>query len=78
MKVAIIGSGISGLTAAYLLHKEHDITVFEANDYVGGHTHTHEIKLNDKSWNVDSGFLVYNEKTYPNFIRLLQKLKVEV
>jgi len=78
MKVAIIGSGISGLTAAYLLHKEHDITVFEANDYVGGHTHTHEIKLNDKSWNVDSGFIVYNEKTYPNFIRLLQKLKVEV
>ena len=44
MKVAIIGSGISGLTAAYLLQKEHDITVFEANDYIGGHTHTHEIK----------------------------------
>ena len=78
MKVAIIGSGISGLTAAYLLHKEHDVIVFEANDYVGGHTHTHEIKQNDKSWNVDSGFIVYNEKTYPNFISLLQKLKVEV
>ena len=78
MKVAIIGSGISGLTAAYLLHKEHDITVFEANDYVGGHTHTHEIKLYDKSWNVDSGFIVYNEKTYPNFLRFLQKLPVEV
>ena len=78
MKVAIIGSGISGLTAAYLLHKEHDITVFEANDYIGGHTHTHEIKQNDKLWSVDSGFIVYNEKTYPNFISLLQKLKVEV
>ena len=78
MKVAIIGSGISGLTAAYLLHKDHDITVFEANDYIGGHTHTHEIKQNDKLWCVDSGFIVYNEKTYPNFISLLQKLKVEV
>ena len=78
MKVAIIGSGISGLTVAYLLHKKHDITVFEANDYVGGHTHTHQIKQNNKLWNVDSGFIVYNEKTYPNFISLLQKLKVEV
>ena len=78
MKVAIIGSGISGLTAAYLLNKEHDVTVFEANDYVGGHTHTHEIDHNNKSWRVDSGFIVYNENTYPNFIKLLEQLKVEV
>jgi len=78
MKVAIIGSGISGLTAAYLLNKEHDVTVFEANDYVGGHTHTHEIDHNNKTWQVDSGFIVYNEKTYPNFIKLLEQLKVEV
>ena len=78
MKVAIIGSGISGLTAAYLLQKEHDISVFEANDYIGGHTHTHEISQNNKTWSVDSGFIVYNEKTYPNFIRLLKKLKVGV
>ena len=78
MKVAIIGSGISGLTAAYLLQKEHDITVFEANDYIGGHTHTHEISQNNKTWSIDSGFIVYNEKTYPNFIRLLKKLKVGV
>ena len=78
MKVAIIGSGISGLTAAYLLNKEHDVTVFEANDYVGGHTHTHEIDHNNKIWQVDSGFIVYNEKTYPNFIKLLEQLKVEV
>ena len=78
MKVAIIGSGISGLTAAYLLQKDHDITVFEANDYIGGHTHTHEINQNNKLWKVDSGFIVYNEKTYPNFIRLLKKLEVRV
>ena len=78
MKVAIIGSGISGLTAAYLLHKEHDITVFEANDYVGGHTHTHKVSQNGKSWYVDTGFIVYNEKTYPNFIKLLKKLNVGV
>ena len=78
MKVAIIGSGISGLTAAYLLNREYDVTVFEANDYVGGHTHTHEIDQNNKTWQVDSGFIVYNEKTYPNFIKLLEQLKVEV
>lgn len=78
MKIAIIGSGISGLTAAYLLQKDHDITVFEANNYIGGHTHTHEISQNNKTWRVDSGFIVYNEKTYPNFIKLLKELKVKV
>ena len=78
MKVAIVGSGISGLTAAYLLQKEHDITVFEANDYIGGHTHTHEINQNNKTWKVDSGFIVYNEETYPNFIKLLKMLEVRV
>ena len=77
MKFAIIGSGISGLTAAYLLNRNHDITVYESNDYVGGHTHTHEIVLNGKKWAVDTGFIVYNERTYPNFIKLLDQLKVE-
>ena len=77
MKFAIIGSGISGLTAAYLLNRNHDITVYESNDYVGGHTHTHDIVLNGKKWAVDTGFIVYNERTYPNFIKLLDQLKVE-
>ena len=77
MKIAIIGSGISGLTASYLLNRKHDITLFEKNDYIGGHTHTHEIKNDNKIWNVDSGFIVYNEKTYPNFIKLLNMLGVE-
>jgi len=76
MKIAIIGGGISGLTAAYLLHDEHDLTLFEANDYVGGHTHTHELEAEGRRWRVDSGFIVYNEKTYPNFIKLLRRLKV--
>ena len=77
MKIAIIGSGISGLTASYLLNRKHDITLFEKNDYIGGHTHTHEIENDNKIWNVDSGFIVYNEKTYPNFIKLLDILGVE-
>jgi len=77
MKIAIIGSGISGLTASYLLNRSHDITLFEKNDYIGGHTHTHEINHDGKIWNVDSGFIVYNEWTYPNFITLLDQLGVK-
>ncbi len=77
MKIAIIGSGISGLTSSYLLSRNHEITLFEKNDYIGGHTHTHDIDHNGKTWHVDSGFIVYNEWTYPNFIKLLDQLKVE-
>ena len=77
MKIAIIGSGISGLTSAYLLNRNHDITVFEANDYIGGHTHTHNIKINNRDYAVDTGFIVYNERTYPNFIKFLDTLGVE-
>ena len=77
MKIAIVGTGISGLTAAYLLNREHDIVVFEKNDYVGGHTHTHDVKTNESSLAVDSGFIVYNEVTYPNFIKLLDQLGVQ-
>ena len=77
MRIAIIGSGISGLTTAYLLSRNHDIIMFEKNDYIGGHTHTHEIDHEGKSLSVDSGFIVYNERTYPNFIKLLDQLGVE-
>lgn len=76
MKIAIIGSGISGLTAAYVLSRRNDITIFEKNDYIGGHTHTHDIEENGVKFSVDSGFIVYNERTYPNFIKLLKKLDV--
>lgn len=77
MKIAIIGSGISGLTAAYYLHKAgHDIHVFEANDYVGGHTHTIPVNTSSGSYNIDTGFIVFNDKTYPNFVKLLQECDV--
>lgn len=77
MKLAIIGSGISGLTAAYFLQKNHNITVFEANDYIGGHTHTHRIEKNNKTHYVDTGFIVFNKRTYPNFLKLIEELGVE-
>jgi len=76
MKIAVIGGGISGLAAAHLLCEEHDITLFEANDYLGGHTHTVDVTLADGTWAVDTGFIVFNERTYPNFIRLLDRLGV--
>lgn len=77
MKIAIIGSGISGLTAAYHLSESHDITVFEANDYIGGHTHTHLIEKQNFQYFVDTGFIVFNKKTYPHFVNLLEKLQVD-
>ncbi len=76
MKVAIIGSGIAGNTLAHHLHPNHDITVFEANSYIGGHTHTHAIDLFGKNYQIDTGFIVFNDRTYPNFNQLLDELKV--
>ena len=76
MRVAIIGSGISGLTAAYRLNANHDVMVFEANDYVGGHTNTIDVSLEGESHAIDTGFIVFNDWTYPNFIRLLNELGV--
>ena len=75
-QVAIVGSGISGLVVAHLLHRNCDITVFEADDRIGGHTHTHSVKQYGREYQVDSGFIVYNEKTYPNFIKLMDLLGV--
>ena len=73
-KVAVVGSGISGLTCAYLLRNDHEITLFEKNDYLGGHTHTHKIEIDNLPTTVDTGFIVYNDRTYPNFIKLLREL----
>lgn len=78
MKIAVIGTGISGNVAAYYLNKSHDIKVYEANDYIGGHTHTHDIVMNDSKYAVDTGFIVFNYKTYPHFTNLLEELEVDV
>ena len=77
MKIAIIGSGISGLTAAYYLKKNHEIFVYESSSVVGGHTATIDVELEGQKFAVDTGFIVYNDWTYPNFIRLLKQLNVE-
>lgn len=77
MRIAIVGTGIAGNVAAYHLARDHDISVFEAGSHVGGHTHTHQVEQAGKVYNVDTGFIVYNDWTYPNFIRLLAELDVD-
>ena len=76
MRIAIIGSGISGLTAAHRLHPRHDVTVFEADQRVGGHANTVRASLDDGDFDVDTGFIVYNHRNYPVFTRLLAELGV--
>ncbi len=76
VRIAIVGTGVSGLVAAHLLHPHHDLTIFEAGDHVGGHTHTHRIRIGDETHHVDTGFIVYNERNYPHFTRLLGSLGV--
>jgi predicted NAD/FAD-binding protein len=76
MKVAIIGAGIAGNVAAHRLHRAHEITVFEAAAHAGGHSDTHEVEVAGRSLAVDTGFIVYNERTYPRFTALLRELGV--
>jgi predicted NAD/FAD-binding protein len=76
MRIAVIGAGIAGLTCAHLLHPRHEITVFEAASRPGGHTCTVEVETGDAVHSVDTGFIVYNDRNYPGFERLLDRLGV--
>ena len=76
MRIAIVGAGISGLVCAHLLHEQHELTVFEANDYAGGHTHTVRVDTADETHHVDTGFIVHNDRNYPRFERLLKSVGV--
>ena len=76
MKIAVIGSGISGLSAAYYLSKKYEVDLFEKSDHFGGHSYTYEINENDKKIPVDLGFIVFNKATYPNLINFFEELKV--
>ncbi len=77
MNIAVIGSGISGLTSAWLLQRQHRVTIFEKDDRIGGHTATKFIVHSGQALAIDTGFIVYNDWTYPNFIRLLDALDVD-
>jgi uncharacterized protein len=77
MRIAIVGAGVSGLLAAHLLHREHEIVVYEAGSYAGGHTNTIRVDTEHHSYHVDTGFIVMNDRNYPNFTRLLSQLGVE-
>ena len=77
LQIAVIGGGISGNVAAYLLHSDHDLTLFTADSHNGGHTHTHSIEFTGRRIEVDTGFMVYNQRTYPLFVKLLNRLGIE-
>ena len=77
MKIGIVGSGISGLTVANRLSSNHDITVFESEPLIGGHTATRDVEIQGQEFAVDTGFIVYNDWTYPNFIQLMSRLGIE-
>src|SRR3954447_4883676 len=77
MNIAIVGAGISGLVCAHLLQERHEITVFEAAPYAGGHTNTIRVDTAYETHHVDTGFIVFNDRNYPNFTRLLGELGVD-
>ena len=76
-KIAVVGTGISGLIAAYLLSPKNEVEVFESNNYIGGHTRTITVEIDSQSYPIDTGFIVYNEWTYPNFMKVLAKNRIQ-
>lgn len=77
LRIAVIGSGISGMAAAYFLSRRHEVHLYERDDRIGGHTHTHRIATSAGPRAIDTGFIVHNDRTYPNFVRLMRELGVE-
>ena len=78
MRIAIIGTGIAGMTSAWLLHREHEITVYEGDSRIGGHTNTLAVERGGRTWPVDTGFIVCNDWTYPNFLALMKAIGVQL
>jgi len=76
VRIAIVGTGVSGLVSAHLLSRAHEVTVFEADERIGGHTHTHRVERFGRVYEVDTGFIVFNHRTYPSFTHLLDRLGV--
>jgi predicted NAD/FAD-binding protein len=76
MRIAVVGSGIAGLASAWLLSREHEVTLYEANDYLGGHTHTHDVEIGGRDYAVDTGFIVFNPPHYPLLHKLFDALGV--
>jgi predicted NAD/FAD-binding protein len=76
MKIAVVGAGVSGLVVAHLLHPAHEVTVLEANGYAGGHTNTIRVDTPNETHEIDTGFIVFNDRNYPNFERLLRRVGV--
>jgi predicted NAD/FAD-binding protein len=77
MRIAVVGSGIAGLASAWLLAREHDVTLFERNDYLGGHTHTHDVDIGGERFAVDTGFIVFNPPQYPLLNAMFAELGIE-
>ena len=76
-RIAIVGGGVAGIVAAHVLSRRHQVTLFEANDYLGGHTHTVGVAVAGEKYAIDTGFIVYNDRTYPLFEKFLAQLGVE-
>jgi predicted NAD/FAD-binding protein len=76
MRMAVVGSGIAGLASAWLLSRKYDVTLFEANSYFGGHTHTHDVEQQGRRYRIDSGFIVHNPSHYPLLTRMFRELDV--